>query len=184
MIKGKVAYIILGIIVVTAIILRVVQFFDKKDNTGQIINSSTSKELVVSKEVIVEETEQKFILEGEKATSTAEISGVNNKLALITEPQPNSIISSPLIVKGEAPGPWFFEASFPVKLIDNSGNIIVTEPATAQSDPLTENFVPYETLLEFNTTATSGYLILTNDNPSGLPENELSVKIPVLFLNK
>ncbi len=184
MIKGKIAYIILGIVVITAIILRVVQFFDKKDKANRITSSSTSQELIIPKEVVPEEIEQKFILEGEKATSTTETPSVNNKLAIIIEPQPNSIVSSPLIVKGEAPGSWFFEASFPVKLVDNDGNIIVTKPAIAQSDSLTENFVPYETLLEFTTTATSGYLVLTNDNPSGLPENKLSVKIPVLFLNK
>lgn len=185
MIKGKVVYIILGIVVVTAIILRVVQFFNKDDYSKKIIEEP--KKVVADIVTDDLDDQQTFVLEGKETASTS-ISNteivIGSKLAVITEPQSSSFISSPLVVKGEAPGAWFFEASFPVKLLDGDGNIIVTEPAIAQSDPLTENFVPYKTLLEFNTTATSGYLVLTNDNPSGLPEYELSVKIPVLFLNK
>jgi hypothetical protein len=183
---------VLGVIVVTAIILQIFQLFSqegtwvcidgswkKQGNT----NKSKPREACIKQEVA---DEQKFILEGETATNTATdtIPVKENKLAVIEEPTANSIVSSPLVVKGEAPGAWFFESSFPVKLLDSEGNLIISAPASAQSDPLTEKFVPYKTLLEFNTTATSGYLVLTNDNPSGLPENELSVKIPVNFLTK
>lgn len=184
MIKGKAAYFILGIVFVTALILRLVQFFNKDDFSKQLVSTSTKNVSTQITSKDLEMVEPKYTLEKEMASTTLETPAFNNGLAVITEPQPNSVISSPLIVKGEAPGAWFFEASFPVKLLDNVGNIIVSAPALAQSDPLTENFLPYKTLLEFNTTATSGYLLLTNDNPSGLPENELSVKIPVLFLNK
>ena len=169
MIKGKVAYFILGIILVTAIILRLAQFFSREKVPNEIVVSKVT-------EVMPKEVEQKFILEGDL--------GKTNKLAILETPLPNSVVSSPLVVKGEAPGAWFFESSFPVKLTDDKDNVIVIKPAIAQSDALTENFVPYEVLLEFETKATSGYLILTNDNPSGLLENELSLKIPVTFLNK
>lgn len=182
MLKGKITYLILGIIVVTAIILRAVQFFDNFGTKEPI--TTEPKELATEEVATSLEDNQKFVLEGEAATSSEEEYSYDRKLAVIAEPKSNSVVSSPLIVKGEAPGYWFFEASFPVKLTDSEGSIIVTEPAVAQEDSLTENFVPYETLLEFNTIATSGYLVLTNDNPSGLPENELSVKIPVLFLSK
>lgn len=183
MVKGKTAYLVLGIVVVTAIILQIVQFFSKE-------NPVIKEAPITQTTEVNNDVNQDFVLEGEKATSTIEatttdeVSESANKLAVVSEPQSNSVISSPLVVKGEAPGYWFFEASFPVKLVDNDGNLIAVTPASAQSDPLTENFVPYKALLEFNTTATSGYLVLTNDNPSGLPEYELSVKIPVTFLNK
>ncbi|HAH04101.1 TPA: hypothetical protein DCL28_00895, partial [Candidatus Komeilibacteria bacterium] len=39
-------------------------------------------------------------------------------------PRPNQKISSPLTISGRARGSWFFEASFPVKLTDASGQII------------------------------------------------------------
>ena len=199
-IKGKAVYVVLGVIVVTAISLQICQLFSKEGswicvNGAWQMQGKTSKAKPTdscSKSEVVDD--QKFVLEGEVATSTAtttEITGdvpmtynQDKTLAIIEEPKANSVISSPLVVKGEAPGAWYFEASFPVKLLDDKGNLIVAAPATAQSDPLTVDFVPYKTLLEFTTTATSGYLVLTNDNPSGLIENELSVKIPVTFLNK
>jgi len=210
MVKGKAAYFVIGIVVISALGLRL---FSKEDDwicvNGAWTKHGNPRLAQPSEACPVSEVNdnQKFILEGELATSTQattsdaveikpeNISTTSNesvpltynqdyRLATIEAPQANSVISSPLVVKGEAPGPWFFEASFPVKLLDNDGNLIVASQASPQSDPLTENFVPYKALLEFSTTATSGYLVLNNDNPSGLPENSRSVKIPVLFLNK
>lgn len=199
-IKGKAVYVVLGIIVVTAIILQICQLFSK-EGSWVCVNGAWQMQGKTNKAKPTESCskpeasdDQKFVLEGEVSTSTATTSEVigdvpitynqDKTLAVIEELKANSVISSPLVVKGEAPGAWYFEASFPVKLLDDKGNVIVTAPAYAQSDSLTTDFVPYKTLLEFTTTATSGYLVLTNDNPSGLIENELSVKIPVTFLNK
>ncbi|MDO8676547.1 MAG: hypothetical protein Q7K16_02765, partial [Candidatus Azambacteria bacterium] len=44
-------------------------------------------------------------------------------LIRIDSPRPNQILQSPLIIKGEARGNWFFEASFPVMLTDWDGRI-------------------------------------------------------------
>jgi hypothetical protein len=46
---------------------------------------------------------------------------------------------------------------------------------------MTMEFVPFTAILNFTTTATSGYLVIAKDNPSGLPENDASLKIPVNF---
>lgn len=99
----------------------------------------------------------------------------------VTEPQPNATISSPVTIKGEARGTWYFEASFPVRLLDNQGNEIAVVPAQAQGEWMTTEFVPFEVSLPFTTTATEGMLVLEKDNPSGLPENAASVEIPVKF---
>jgi hypothetical protein len=97
-------------------------------------------------------------------------------------PKSGDIVKSPLEIKGEARGNWFFEASFPVVLIGSDEKIITQGIATAKSDWMTENFVPFEAKLEFSTPAVSeGFLILKKDNPSGLPENDAEVKIPVQF---
>ena len=100
----------------------------------------------------------------------------------VTKPTPNQIIQSPLIVEGEARGTWYFEASFPVKLLDANGNVIAASPAQAQSDWMTDNFVPFKVQIEFKKPATStGVLVLEKDNPSGLPKNAAKIEIPIRF---
>lgn len=36
---------------------------------------------------------------------------------IVTDPIPDQLITSPLIITGEARGTWFFEATFPVSLL-------------------------------------------------------------------
>lgn len=101
----------------------------------------------------------------------------------VTFPAPNATVTSPLIVKGEARGGWFFEASFPVVVTDWDGKIIGEGPAQAQGDWMTPDFVPFTATITFTTATTSysskGTLILKKDNPSGLPENDDAIEIPI-----
>lgn len=99
----------------------------------------------------------------------------------LVKPQPNEIISSPYEVSGLAPGSWFFEASFPLILLDSDYNEIVSLPATALSDWMSPDLVPFSATLNFETTATSGYLLLKKDNPSGLPEHDGEYRQPLRF---
>lgn len=102
----------------------------------------------------------------------------------VDTPLPGAIVSSPLTVSGSARGNWYFEASFPVMLVDANGVTLAQVPAQAQGDWMTDNFVPFSTMLTWSstsTTATSGVLILKRDNPSGLPEHDASIEISVLF---
>ncbi|MDO8429938.1 MAG: Gmad2 immunoglobulin-like domain-containing protein [bacterium] len=95
---------------------------------------------------------------------------------------PNSLIKSPLIVIGFARGYWFFEASFPIKLLDGNGKEIGLAIAQAQDEWMTENFVPFKATLEFKKPATdNGTIVLEKDNPSGLPEHADELRIPVRF---
>lgn len=97
-------------------------------------------------------------------------------------PMSGELVKSPLIVEGEARGGWFFEASFPVRLLDANGKEITVTPAQAQGEWTTENFVPYKATLTFKTPTTdTGTLVLEKDNPSDLPENAKEVRIPVRF---
>ena len=102
-------------------------------------------------------------------------------LITIDNPRPNQRIKSPLTITGKARGTWFFEASFPVKLLDGNGEVIAESHVQAQGEWMTEDFVPYEAVLEFETTLKEGKLILEKDNPSGLPENADQLEIPVKF---
>lgn len=92
-------------------------------------------------------------------------------------------ISSPLSISGEARGTWYFEASFPIVLTDLNGNVIAQHYAEAQSEWMTEDFVPFKATLEFKKPAstTKAILILKKDNPSGLPEHEDEIKVPVIL---
>lgn len=53
-------------------------------------------------------------------------------LITISSPRPNQTISSPLNISGKARGTWFFEASFPIKLVGENGKTIAQTAAQAQ----------------------------------------------------
>ena len=103
-------------------------------------------------------------------------------LVRVDEPRPNTTVSSPLIIRGEARGDWFFEASFPIRLVDENGKELGRSVATAKGEWMTEDFVPFESELNFDAkSASGGMLILEKDNPSGLPENADELSVPVRF---
>jgi len=105
------------------------------------------------------------------------------ELIRVDYPRPNQEIESPLIIEGEARGFWFFEGDFPVVLTDWDGLIIAEAIAQAEGEWMTEDFVQFEARLEFEKPEYSnkGTLILQKDNPSGLPENDDALEIPVIF---
>lgn len=101
---------------------------------------------------------------------------------ILTSPQINQIVSSPITIEGMARGYWFFEASFPVKLFDDKRQEIATHHVQATSDWMTTDFVPFKGELLYNAIATtSAILVLQKDNPSGLPENDKSIEIPIII---
>jgi len=117
-------------------------------------------------------------------TFTQDIGNELEKMDLIVleRLRPNETVSSPLVISGRARGYWFFEASFPVELLDDSGSVIASGIATAQDEWMTEAFVPFSATLEFSSPVTEkGTLILKKDNPSGLPEHDDRLVVPVRF---
>jgi len=91
-------------------------------------------------------------------------------------------ITSPLVVEGEAKGSWFFEGSFPIKITDEQGNVLGTSYVQAKTDWMTEDFVKFSGTVSYESkTEGKGFLVLANDNPSGLPEYAKEVKIPVIL---
>ncbi len=115
------------------------------------------------------------------STTTLPITGKEN-LIRVTSVSSNQIVASPLTIEGMARGYWYFEASFPVELRDGNGKVLASGPATARTDWMTEEFVPFSITLTFARPVTAtGTLILHKDNPSGLPENDNELRIPVRF---
>lgn len=115
------------------------------------------------------------------SASPAILLSATSSEVIIASPQPGATVHSPLTISGQAKGNWFFEATLPVRLEDTNGQVIASSPGQAQSDWMTTEFVPFTATLEFTTTATRGYLVISKDNPSGLPQNAASVKIPLNF---
>ncbi len=101
----------------------------------------------------------------------------------LTSPLANAVLTSPINLTGQARGPWYFEASFPIELQKADGTVISTAIGTAQGDWMTENWVPFTALLPFppQPAGSTGKLVLKKDNPSGEPQNDASVVIPVQF---
>jgi hypothetical protein len=107
----------------------------------------------------------------------------NDSLKVLS-PAMDAVVVAPLVVKGEAKGSWYWEASFPIRLLDDQGKELAVVPAQAQGEWMTEAFVPFEaTFISFDPgKATSGTLVFQKDNPSGLPEYDQSFELPVRFL--
>lgn len=110
-------------------------------------------------------------------------------LIVLEKPVPLGLIENGVTVAGKARGTWYFEGSFPIVLTDWDGKIIAEGVATAQGEWMTEEFVPFTATLAFvnpysegvNEALKNGTLILKKDNPSGLPEHDDALEIPVRF---
>jgi len=117
--------------------------------------------------------------DGQNFVHQIQVDDKSDKIIVNDIPE-NTEISSPLVITGQARGFWFFEASFPVALEDATGQTIAFSIAQADGEWMTEDFVPFATTLTFgSTTSTTGTLVFKKNNPSGLPENDDELRIPV-----
>ena len=116
------------------------------------------------------------------APAAAPAADVHADLIHLSAPLARAVVTSPLVVTGEARGIWYFEASFPVKLLDGNGTVLAQVPARAQGEWMTTAFVPFKATVAFPTpTTATGTLVLQKDNPSGLAEHDDSISVPVRF---
>lgn len=126
--------------------------------------------------------EKKTDQEIQSVVAPKEEVGEARTLIRVSKPAIDSEIDSPVEIVGEARGTWFFEASFPIRLVDAEGNTLGRAIAMAQADWMTEKFVPFKATLTFNPRVSQGgQIILEKDNPSGLPEHDDSFVVPVRF---
>lgn len=102
-------------------------------------------------------------------------------LIKINKPLPGAEVSGSVSVTGQARGAYFFEASFPVTLLDAEGKVLTATYAQAEGEWMTEEYVPFASTVAIP----AGYsgpatLVLAKDNPSGLPEHDFSITIPLV----
>lgn len=104
------------------------------------------------------------------------------KGAYIVSPLPNTSITSPVQIKGFAKGNWYFEAVANIAILDAHGKPLGKGIAQAQSEWMTNQFVPFEGNIKFENPKTdSGKIVILKSNPSGMPENNDSIIMPIKF---
>ncbi|OHB09375.1 MAG: hypothetical protein A3H52_03280 [Candidatus Zambryskibacteria bacterium RIFCSPLOWO2_02_FULL_39_26] len=112
----------------------------------------------------------------------SKITYVNASIDLIqvTLPFPDAVTGKEFKVVGRARGYWFFEASFPVEVLDRNGNSLGIFVAQAKDEWMTENFVPFEVdIVVPQFYIGPAKLVLKKDNPSGLSEYDASISFPI-----
>ena len=115
-------------------------------------------------------------------TEVVEPQILGNDKIVIDHIRAGQTVSSPLTITGRARGFWFFEASFPVKLIDSTGTALAITHAQALGEWMTEEFVPFSVTFNFTSPEIGeGFLVFQKDNPSGLPEHDEFFEVPIKF---
>lgn len=118
------------------------------------------------------------------STTTKTVIDKNNPIK-IDNPLSLAVIKSPLQISGTAIGSWFFEGSFGVSLLDNTGQIVASGQVITQDNWMTTAPVGFSLVLNFvaptSSVTKAGILIFRKDNPSGLPQNDASFEVPIRF---
>jgi hypothetical protein len=119
---------------------------------------------------------------GNVAPSTSSTStGPLHERVVVNAPVLGETVGKTFTVTGEAPGNWYFEASFPVQVRDLDNNKVGQGIAQAQSDWMTTEQVSFKAAVTVAGYSGSATLVLLRDNPSGLPENDDSLSIPIVI---
>lgn len=101
----------------------------------------------------------------------------------IDTPTPGAVTGKEFEIRGDARGPWFFEASFPIQVLDDAGNVLATALGAPRdgADWMTEAFVPFSASVTIPDTYTgSATIVLMRDNPSDMPEHDRSISFPIV----
>lgn len=98
-------------------------------------------------------------------------------------PFPGAVVGKDFSVIGKARGYWFFEASFPIEVLDKNGKSLVTSIAQPRNgeDWMTTQFVNFKADIKIPQTYIGpATLVLKKNNPSGLPEHDASISFPII----
>jgi len=122
----------------------------------------------------------------ETSNPTEILTKIGNDEIIIDFPAKGQIISSGVLeVKGQARGSWYFEANAPFEIQDYNHNKIAQSYVTAQGEWMTTEFVPFTGKINFVVPEgiTEGFVVFRNDNPSGEPQFDRKLEVPVKFKN-
>lgn len=110
-------------------------------------------------------------------------SGINSGLTIIS-PKANEEIKSPVVIKGYVNGDGWtgFEAvAGVIKILDKNGELLASAPLAIQGE-WTKLPAYFETTLDFvDSESGDAKIVFSNENPSGLPENDRTFALPIKF---
>jgi hypothetical protein len=163
----KMWMVVAALLFVVILVMTYLLFTIPSAQTGTIATSTPETPVVAEPEPIEKEP-----------TVTQPLS----KRVQVTAPLPNTTVGSSFQVAGKAPGNWFFEADFPLQVRDKDGNVIARTYASAQGDWMTTELVPFTSTIHIDTVYKGeATLILLRNNPSGLPEHDDAVEVPIII---
>lgn len=169
---------------------------DVMNSETRMVNGvqATMRTLSNSISVEVPGDEYTFLVQGYPADSvyfdmftrvldTFEITQPSNNQVIVTSFSGNDVIESPVEVEGMAPGTWMFEGQMSVRVEDPNRNVLGEDVLKAEGEWMTEELVPFSGTVSFEVPngLGTGYVVFEKSNPSGMPENEGKVEIPVRF---
>ncbi|HOZ81141.1 MAG TPA: Gmad2 immunoglobulin-like domain-containing protein, partial [Candidatus Woesebacteria bacterium] len=77
---------------------------------------------------------------------------------------------------------WVFEGTFPIKLLDNNGQVLYQGVGSAPDWTKSgDAMIDFTANISFTSTAKTGFLVISKDNPSGLSENKKSFRYQIFF---
>lgn len=159
---------------------------DRPQDNRQSSDISSFEECAAANHPILESHPRQCAVPG-GATFTEDIDddityqNANSQDIKITNPQPGATVEREFEVTGQAVGAWFFEASFTVEVVAPSGDRVAQTIVNAEGDWMQEGLVNFKSEIVQLPSAYEGEatLILRKNNPSGLPQNDASVSIPI-----
>ena len=120
-----------------------------------------------------------FRKESLQPSLTITYSNATADIITVELPFPGAVTGKQFSVIGKARGYWFFEASFPVQVLDKNGKLLTQGFAQAKDEWMTTDFVPFKADITIPETYTGpATLVLKKDNPSGLSEYDAFISFP------
>ena len=118
----------------------------------------------------------------DEATTKKEFASKDDLIEVFS-PSINQMIDSTIFIKGKARGFWFFEASFPLSVYSESGNLVLQSYVNADSTWMTEDFVPFSKTIHLKNPPTTklGTIVFHKANASGMKEHADSLILPIQF---
>lgn len=118
----------------------------------------------------------------EAAPVSTKFTSKHGSSVTIDTPKSGDEVSSPLKITGVVPGPWSFEANFPVEIVDASHKRVAEGFATVQGDWMTMDPVKFTAELAFKRPKSdTGFVVVHKANPSGDQATDDSVEVPITF---